>query len=161
MGKKNIFLLFLGFTISTSLAQTERDTIFIKFNDSFSDTKKESYQFSSKSNMSFGYFIRQMEKETYGDTHFLFSHASRDGSYYEKFGGKHPAVLIKNISFLKSKRILDINFFRTTPYHRVVKTFEGENSWEQNVTIFMIDEDEIVNERIILREVDFTRPVKE
>lgn len=120
MGKIHIILLFLGFTISTGLAQ-EQDTLFIKFNDSFSDTKKESYQFSSKSNMSFGYFIRQMEKETYGDTYFLFSHARRDGTYYENFGGKPPAVLIKNISFLKSKRILDINFFRTTPYHKVVK----------------------------------------
>lgn len=160
MGKRHIILLFLGFAISTGLAQ-KKDTIFIKFNDSFSDTKKESYQFSAKSNMSFGYFIRQMEKETYGDKYFLFSYASRDDSYYEKFGGKHPTVLIKNISFLKSKRVLGINFFRSTPYHKVVKTFEEENSRDQDVIIFMLDEDEIVNDRIILREVNFTRPVKE
>lgn len=157
--KKAIFL-FLGLTFFISQAQ-EKDTIFIKFNNSVQGTKKESYRFSPESSISFGYFIRQMEEETYGDTHFLFSHASRDEKTYRKFGGEPPIILKKNKSFLKGKKVLDIDFFRTTPYTKVCKTFEEEDSRIQDVMIFMVDVDEMKNDSIVLREVTFTRPVKE
>ena len=157
---RNIIILLMGFTFFTNQAQ-KKDTIFIKFNDSFKGTKKESYQFSPNSSISFGYYIKQMEKETYGDTHFLFSHASRDEKTYKKFGGQHPAVLKKHKTFLKDKKVLDISFFRTTPYLEVCKTFDEEDSWEQDVVIFMMDVDEMKNDSIVLREVRFSRPVKE
>lgn len=157
---RKTILLLLGLTFFTSQAQ-EKDTIFIKFNDKFQGTKKGSYQFSPNSSISYAYFIRQMEEETYGDTHFLFSHASRDEKMYKKFGGKHPAVLKKSKRFLKCEKVLNMEFFRTTPYIQIVKTFEAEDSWEQDVIIFMIDVDEIKNDSIMLREVKFSRPVKE
>ncbi|WP_168191335.1 MULTISPECIES: hypothetical protein [Antarcticibacterium] len=47
------------------------------------------------------------------------------------------------------------------PYIQVAKTFEKEDSWEQDVAIFIVDVDEIKNDSIVLREVKFTRPVKE
>ena len=67
----------------------------------------------------------------------------------------------KHKTFLKDKKVLDISFFRTTPYLEVCKTFEEEDSWEQDVVIFMMDVDEMKNDSIVLREVRFSRPVKE
>ena len=129
--------------------------------------EKTTYQFSRQGKNpenvppSFGYFIRQMEKDAWSDTHFHFSHAQRDSLTYKTFGGKPPLILKKPISYFKDKKLLDINFFRTTPYLQICKTFEAEDSHEQDVVIFMIDEDEIENDTLVLREVKFSRPIKQ
>jgi len=41
------------------------------------------------------------------------------------------------------------------------KSLKKRVVWEQDVTVFIIDVDEIENDTIVLREVKFTRPVKE
>lgn len=149
-----------GLTFFTGHAQ-KKDTIYIKFDDNYVGTKKESYQFSPNSYISYTYFIRQMEEKTFGDTHFIFSHANRDEKNYKKFGRIPPIIRKVHNSFLKDKNILDINFFRNTPYLEVCKTFEKNESWEQDVMIFMVDVAEMKNDSIVLREVSFSRPVKE
>lgn len=143
-----------------SFAQVN-DTIYIKFNAEYKEMKKEKYKFSEDSSFSYGYFIRQMEKDTYGDIYFIFSHPQRDERHNKYFGNKNPIILKKPKSFLEGKKVLDIEFFRTTPYIKVAKTFEEEDSWEQDVLLFMVDVDEIKNDSIVLREVKFSRPVKE
>lgn len=114
-----------------------------------------------KIDKSVGFFIRQMEKDSYSDSRFLFSHANKSEKHNSIFGTENPMILKKPKSFLENKKVLDIEFFRTTPYGKVVKTFEEEDSREQDVIIFMVDVDEIKNDCIVLREVDFSRPVKE
>lgn len=123
--------------------------------------KTEKYKFSEGSCFSYGYFIRQMEKETYGDVYFIFSHTQRDEKHNRYFGKINSSVLKKTNSYLTGKRVLDINFFKTTPYNKIAKTFEKENSHEQSVKIFILDVEEMKNDSIVLREVKFTRPVKE
>ena len=102
-----------------------------------------------------------MEEDTWSDSRFKFSHHVQSQETLEKFNIKRPIKLKKHKSFLKDREILDIKFFRTTPYIEVCKTFEEEDSWEQDVIIFMMDVDEMENDSIILREVRFTRPVKQ
>ena len=146
----------------TSFGFTQNnDTIFIKFNDEYREMKNEKYKFSEGSCFSYGYFIRQMEKDTYGDIYFNFSHTQRDEKHNRYFGTINSSVLKKPKSFLIGKKVVDINFFRTTPYIKIAKTFEKEDSWEQDVVIFMVDVNEIKNDSILLREVKFSRPVKE
>ena len=157
---KYVILFLLSLISWCSFAQIN-DTVFINFSTKYQEMKKEKYKFSEGSSMSYGYFIRQMEKETYGDIHFIFSHPQRNEEHNKYFGGKNPIVLKKPKSYLDGKKVLDINFFRTTPYTEIAKTFEEEDSWEQDVMIFMVDVDEIKNDSIVLREVTFTKPVKE
>lgn len=157
---KQIKIFFLSLISWGCFAQSN-DTIFIKFSTEYSEMKKETYKFSEESEFSFGYFIRQMEKETYGDIYFVFSHSQRDKKHNAYFGSKNSPKLYKPKSFIEGKKVLDINFFRTTPYFQIAKTFEKEDSWEQDVVIFMVDVDEIKNDNIVLREVRFSRPVKE
>lgn len=107
------------------------------------------------------YRIRQMEKDSWSGNRFSFTHANHSKKAYKKFGGTPSKTVKKPKCYLKDKKILDINFFRTTPYIKVVKTFEEEDSRIQDVVIFMVDVDEIKNDSIVLREVTFTRPVKE
>lgn len=154
-------ILCLLLSISLSGFAQKNDTIFIKFNSEYGEMKKEKYKFSENSFFSYGYFIRQMEKDTYGDIYFIFSHSQRDIKHNKYFGTTNSSILKKQKSYLKDKKVLDINFFRTTPYIQIAKTFEKEDSWEQDVVIFMVDVDEIENDSIVLREVTFTRPVKE
>ncbi|RXG18527.1 hypothetical protein DSM03_1011218 [Leeuwenhoekiella aestuarii] len=166
MASKILFLFSIILYSTISLGQA-RDTVYIQFNQKFKVMDKTEYQFSRREfnpehiPKSYGYFIRQMEKDAWSDTHFHFSHAQRDSLTYKTFGGKPPLILKKSKSYLKDKQVLDINFFRTTPYPQICKTFEEEDSHEQDVVIFMIDEDEIKNDTLTLREVKFSRPVKQ
>ena len=158
---KQLFFIALFFTSQLINGQFT-DTIYIKFNKHYQETKKESYNFPNEQTpQSFGYFIRQMEKNAWSDSHFHFSHAQRDSLTYKTFGGKPPLILKKPKSYLKDKQVLDIDFFRTTPYLQICKTFEAEDIHEQDVVIFMIDEDEIENDILTLREVKFSRPIKQ
>jgi len=72
-----------------------------------------------------------------------------------------PLIIEKDSSFLKEIKVLTIDFFKNTSYSEVNKKFEKEDSWEQDVLIFIIDIAEIKNNKIVLREVNFTRPIKE
>jgi hypothetical protein len=137
------------------------DTLFIKFNDEYKEMKKEKYKFSDNSPYSYGYFVRQREKNTYGDIYFIFSHPQRDDKHNEYFNNRNPTILKKKISYLKHKKVMDVNFFRTNPYVKINKIFEQNNNQDQNPIIFMMDLDEIKNDSILLREVRFSRPVKE
>jgi hypothetical protein len=102
-----------------------------------------------------------MEESGGYDYEFKFHHHNQSQKNYKNFGGKPPAILRKHNSFLKNKKVLEIEFFRKTPYIKIAKTFENEDSWEQNVVIFMVDVEEIKNNSIVLREVKFSRPVKQ
>lgn len=77
------------------------------------------------------------------DFDFSFSHFNQSQKAYKTFGGKPPTILKKPKSFLENKKVLDIEFFRTTPYIPIAKTFEKQESWEQDVVIFIVDVDEI------------------
>jgi len=95
------------------------------------------------------------------DTGYSFSHFIRTAYEIEIFGGpKNPITLIKELDFLNKIKPLDHHFFENTDYLKVCKTFEAEESHEQDVIIFIIDKDEIKDDKIVLREVLFERPVK-
>jgi len=165
--KKYIITVFIFWISFISFSQT-KDTIFISFNNDFSEMEKSDFtkgvQAGSpdeKLKRSIAYRVRQMEKNAWSGNRFSFSHANHPKEAYKKFGVEPPIILKKPKSFLSDKKILDIEFFRTTPYNEVCKTFEEEESWEQDVMIFMTDIDEMKNDSIVLREVRFSRPVKE
>lgn len=122
--------------------------------------EKVQYKVSPKAEFSYSYHIKQKEPANGYDDRFWFTHLNQLPSAYETFGGRPPKKLVKDISFLQTIKPLDIEFFRTTSYRKVCKTFEAEDSWEQDVVIFMIDKDEIRDGKVVLREVQFSRPVK-
>ncbi|MDT0646695.1 hypothetical protein RM545_08335 [Zunongwangia sp. F260] len=107
------------------------------------------------------YLIRQMEKDTYGGTKFKFTHFNQSNKAYKKFGGEPPIILRNDSAYLNDKKVLDVNFFSNTPYIKVAKAFKDEDSREEDVMIFVVDVDEIENDSIVIRQVYFTRPVKE
>ncbi|AOW20536.1 hypothetical protein [Urechidicola croceus] len=61
---------------------------------------------------------------------------------------------------IKTIVYFDLNYFLEIDYLEVCKTFEAEDSLEQYVKIFIIDKDEIKNGKSLLREMQFSRPVK-
>lgn len=164
--KKKLTILFILF--SGILFGQKSDSLFIIFNKKYPEMIKSDYTHlvqnrnsNEKLGKSITFYIKQKEKETWSDNEFSFSHTHRDKKTYEIFGGRPSVVLKKNKSYLHGKHVLDINFFRTTPYKQICKTFEEEDSHEQDVVIFMIDEDEIKNDTITIREVKFSRPLKQ
>ncbi len=146
----------------------EKDTLFIIFQNEHKEMNSVDYTHlmqtgspEEKLKKSITYLIEQMEERDGYDYEFKFSHHNQSQKNYEKFGGQPPAVLKKPKSFLDNKKVLDIEFFRTTPYIQIAKTFEKKDNWEQDGVIFMIDVDDIKNDCLILREVKFSRPVKQ
>jgi hypothetical protein len=163
--KKLLAILLL---LSINSFGQDKDTIYILFHNKFSEMEVVDYtnlmqagSSEEKLNKSITYLIEQMEEPGGYDYKFKFSHHNQSQKAYKKFGGKPPAILHKPKSYLKCKKVLNIDYFRTTPYIEVAKTFEKEDSWEQDVMIFIVDVAEIKNDSIILREVTFTRPVKQ
>lgn len=159
-----LLILLLGFA---NYAQ-QKDTVYILFDNRYDIMEKVDYtrfmqEGSPKEKLkkSISYIVQQMEETYPYDNKFKFSHHNQSKKAYKWFGGEPPLILKKPKYFLEGKKMLDIEFFRTTPYIQIVKTFEAEDSWEQDVIIFMIDVDEIKNDNIILREVTFRRPVKQ
>lgn len=159
------YLLALNISAQTS---TNKDTIYIQFEDVYKEMRKDNFTEAlqagspeEKLKKSIVFYIEQMEPPEGNDFEFSFSHFNQSQRAYNTFGGKPPVILYKPKSYLKDKKVLDINFFRKMPYIQVAKTFEKEDSWEQDVVIFIVDVDEIKNDSIVLREVKFTRPVKE
>lgn len=168
---KNISLVLILYLFClNSFSQKKLDTIYILFDSTKIGMKKESYKaFKSskypKENIKTSYSYRIDEKKHENpylyDTGYTFTHFNQSKSEYETFGGTPPMVVIKNYCFLRKIKPLNINFFLTTSYKDVCETFETEDGWEQDVVIFMIDKDEIKDGKVILREVTFSRPVKE
>lgn len=156
------------FLIPFDLLSQKKDTVYIKFNETHEEMRKVDLtrQMQARSpdqvlKKSVVYYIEQMEPPCGYDNEFNFAHIKRDKETYKKWDLEAPINLHKEKSFLRHKKVLDINFFRTTPYLKIAKTFEEEDSWAQDVMIFMIDVDEIKKDSIILREVTFGRPLKE
>jgi hypothetical protein len=156
----SIFCSFFG------LAQ-EKNTVYIIFDASQHEMKKVDY---TKARMvsaneplekSIHYQILQKDPDEEYDNYYEFFHNNYPKKVYEEFGGEPPIKLIKDTAFLRTIKLLDIAFFRTTDYIKVCKTFEAEDSWEQDVIIFIIDKDEIQDGKVVLREVSFSRPAKE
>lgn len=163
---KNLTLIFLFWFSVTGYSQ-EADTLFIVFDDHYEEMAKAIYLSPpppgsvEKVKESVTFYIRQMEKNAYSGNKFAFAHSHQSKEFNLAAGRKNPEILIREKSFLKETSLLGIDFFRTTPYLTVCKTFEEEDSWKQDVKIFMIDVDEIRNDSIVLREVSFSRPVKQ
>lgn len=159
-----VFFLLLPLNLISQI----KDTIYIQFDEKYEEMRKDDFTREIQTgspdevlNKSITYYIKQMEPACGYADEFQFTHVNHPKKAYEQFGGEPPVILCKEESFLKDKKVVDINFFRTTPYLEIAKTFEDEDSWEQDVIIFVVDEGEKKKERIILREVTFRRPVKE
>lgn len=164
----SFIIVGLVFLFSSMAFSQKKDTIYIKFNNHYDEMMKSDFTWQvqagsheEKLGKSITYYIEQMEPPDGYDFRFKFTHSNRSKKTYKKFGGGPPGIFKKEKSFLEDKTVLDIEFFRTTPYIEVCKTFEEEESWEQDVVIFMVDKEEIKNDSIVLREVRFSRPVKE
>jgi len=164
-------LVFSGLSLS---AQTKKDTVYILF-DSIHKTMrmgsgfKESYnKISKQKEKAFHtlFMIREKETPNYEmyDTWYHFSHIQKTQSEIEAFDLKdfvQPSILFKEKSFMDKIDLLDYNFFANTDYNKVCKTFEAEDSGEQDVVIYVIDVADIKNDSIKLIEVKFRRPTKE
>ncbi|GAA3570331.1 hypothetical protein GCM10022395_19960 [Snuella lapsa] len=111
---------------------------------------------------SFVYEIDEKREGRLYEFEYRFSHFNwSKNQYMSNSNYKPPLIIKKDTSFLKTISVLDIDFFKSTDYLKVCKTFEDEDSWKQDVLIFIIDIDEIVDDKIVLREVQFSRPVKQ
>lgn len=160
-------LILLFFIFCFNLYGQEVDTVFILFDEKYKEM--ESIDFtamvqagaSEQLEKSITYTIQQKEEVYPYSNKFKFSHFNQGKNTYAYFGGKPPILLKKPEIYLKGQRVLDIHFFRNTSYIKVCKTFEEEDSWKQDMVIFMVDVDEIKNDSIVMREVYFSRPVKE
>lgn len=167
MKKLAIIILFILNTVN-ALSQV-KDTVYIYFDSTNVEMKKGSFKtFKSvkypNENIKISYSYKIGEKKhEYSylyDSGYTFTHYNL-GKFDLDRGGHQPLVLVKDTCFLKTIKLLNIDYFLTTDYHDVCKIFEKEDSWEQDVVIFIIDKDEIKDGKLILREVTFSRPVKE
>lgn len=164
---EKMLIIILFFFNSINVVSQVKDTLYIYFDSTNIEMKKGSFidnrvQDPIKS-ISITYYIDEKKREfSYEyDKGYTFWHRNRDEKSAKLFGYKQPLTLEKDILFFKKINLLDNCFFKKTDYHQVCKTFEKEDSWEQDVVIFIIDKDEIKDGKLILREVTFSRPVKE
>ncbi len=95
------------------------------------------------------------------DTGYTFVHFNQAEGTIKKFGGRQPQTLVKSIDFLENLNVLDESFFRKIEFVKVCDAFEADDSWEQDVIVFIIDKDEIKNNQIVLREVTFRKPTRQ
>ena len=110
---------------------------------------------------SYVYEIQEKEDGFLYESAYKFSHFNWSKRKLLPKDYSKPIIIEKDSSFLVGKRILTNTFFKNTPYSEVCKTFELEDRREQNVILFVIDVSEIKNNNLVLREVNFSRPVKE
>lgn len=169
MKKTNLVIILCLFSL-IGYSQIKKDTVYILFDSTQIGMKKISYKVlksikypNENIKTSYSYKINEKKHENryLYDTGYTFVHFNAGKSEYEYFGGTPPLKIIKDFSFLRNIKPLDIDFFLSTDYHKVCKTFEAKNRREQDVIIFIIDKGEIKNGKLILREVTFRRPVKE
>ena len=166
---KRYSIIILLIICVNGFSQIEKDTVFIYFDSTNSNMKKSSFKaFKSYKypdeliETSFSYKINEKTHKYSGmyDSGYLFTHY-RYGKVDLDKGGKQPAIIEKPLSFLRTIKPLNIDFFLNTDYNKVCKVFEEEDSWMQDVIIFIIDKDEIMEGKIVLRQVRFNRPSKE
>lgn len=166
-----IFLIFSLLVFNDCSSQNKvKDTIYIFF-----DTKNEGMDKNilSKKKLtirgavpiddSFVYKIQEKKEGFLYEFAYEFSHFNWSENKYirDSLTYKPPQIIRKNKRFLSNVNVLKNSFFKNTNYINVCKTFEEDDGREQDVTVFIIDVDEIENDTIVLREVKFTRPVKE
>lgn len=169
-----IKIILLGFLVFNycSTQNVSRDTIYILFDSKNSGMSKQLIPKEKLTRKgvepiddSFVYEIE--EKHTkYSDLYdseYKFSHFNRSKKSYilDSLTYKPPKIIRKNKRFLNKIDLVNNEFFKNTPYLEVCKTFEKNDNREQGVLIFIIDLDEMKNDTIILREVKFTRPIKQ
>ncbi len=167
MKKNNLIIILFFFFYLKGFSQTVKDTVYIFFDSTNVGMRKSSFKdkrvIRKDKKTSFVYYIdeKKVESSYLYDSGYTFWHSNRPDRDLIKWGGKLPLEVKKDTCFLKKIDPLEINFFLETKYRKVCKTFEDENSREEGVIIFIIDKDEIRDGKIVLREVKFSRPVKE
>lgn len=163
-----ILILFVFFESCHSQNQ-KKDSLYILFDDKTEGMNKQIIpkdKLTIKGDVpkedSYVYEIQEKKEGLLYEFSYKFSHFnwSKKKSILPK-DYSPPLIIEKDSSFLKGKNVLTNDFFRNTSYSEVCKTFEKEGNWEQDVIIYIIDVSEIRNNKIVLREVNFTRPVKE
>jgi len=144
------------------------DTLFIIFDDYYPEMKKIDFTHlkqagspDEKLKRSITYEIDQLEKEDGYTYQYNFTHANSSKKEYQKFATTPPCMMKKTKSFLKNKKVLDINFFKTTSNRKSSELFQRSNSPNKTLLIFIIDVEEEKNDTLILREVQYSSPVKE
>lgn len=152
-----------------SVTNPKKDTLYILFDDNIEGMNKQiipKEKLTIKGGIpiddSYVFKIQEKKEGLLYEFAYRFSHFnwSKNKSILPK--DYSPSLIITtDSSFLKGKKVLTNDFFKNTSYSKVCKTFEKEDSWEQDVAVFIIDVDEIENDTIVFREVKFTRPVKE
>jgi hypothetical protein len=168
---KNIFITILILTTFTGFTQVKKDTLYIYF-DSIQPTmnkgvaKMRVFDENRKivEYLIISYWIDEIIRPNPEmlDTGYTFQYNERTPYEVRIMGGPEGSKsILKDLNFLNTINPLDHTFFETTEYIKVCKTFEAEDSREQDVIIFVIDKDEIKDGKIILREVFFSRPAKE
>lgn len=164
---KLIFSLsILFFIMQFSFCQNTKDTIYICFNENelgmrknVIDKKKLIVDGVLPKYDSYTYLIKPKmnEDENYQQllrfTHFNWSKKKKllPKNY------KAPKRLIVKKSFIDSLNFLTNDFFKKTHYKEVYKLFDKNNDWKQDVTIYIYDYNDTVNDNYILREVSFSR----
>ncbi len=164
-------IFFMLSIIDYGHAQVRKDTVYIQFDSIHPNMKKYKTDikvYDEKKNIKeklvISYKIQEklvVKKNRYVGYWFTFSYSERTKAEISLFGGTSSKSIIKPIRYLNNIKLLDYNYFEDTDYQKVCKTFEAEDSWEQDVVIFIVDKEEIKNDMIVLREVAFKRPVIE
>lgn len=167
---KKLLFLFVLLYCSYSFSQIKKDTIYIYFDSIHKNMEKSRgiIKINKKNGdiirkLSISYHIEEIVRSNpeMHSTGYTFWHHERTPWEIKNFGGpKSPITLIKGLDFLNKIKLLDYHFFENTDYLKVCKTFEAEDSHQQDVIIFIIDKDEIKDGKIVLREALFERPVK-
>ncbi len=168
---KIFFSILLLFAAYECYSQFSVDTIYICFEENRPNMEKHlsfikiyDENRNIKNKLVINFRIQEninVDKKRYIGYWFSFFYDERTQQEIELFGGKRSALLLKDLDFLKQIKPLDYQFFESTSYLEVCKTFEAEDSWEQDVVIFVIDKDEIKEGKLVLREVKFSRPTIE
>jgi len=170
MNKKLFIILFIMLDTLVGAQNRFKDTLYIYF-DSLQPTMKKALGYDKQipkydlyeTNRYYGtYFIdeKPAPNPEMLDTGYEFAYWEHTPFLQALSGFRSSMALVRDQSFLKKIKPLDHTFFETTEYIKVCKTFEAEDSREQDVIIFVIDKDEIKDGKIILREVFFRRPEK-
>lgn len=164
---KIFFFSFLVLIFYTNCYSQVKDTVYIYFDSTEVSMRKGSFKdkrvLRKNKTISSTYYINE-KKHKYSyltDSGYTFWHRNRSKRDLVKWDGKLPLKLIKDTCFLKTINLLDKKLFLETDFIKVCKIFEADDSRDQDVIIFIIDKEEIRDGKMILREVTFSRPVKE
>lgn len=161
---KIIVLLTAIFFYSSSFAQTVKDTIYIKWDLSNKEMIRSKGKFThpslkNRDSLSFTYGLRFEEKTNVSFLHYIQSQKTIE---YFNNSYKNPIKKIVDTSYLRNKKILDIDFFRKNDYKTIEKIFEGEKrSLEDNPFVWLYDLGEIEGGKVSLKQVWHIRHIDE